>query len=281
MPLMAWDDRQRRTASLASTIAAVVLILFALLANSIAPGDVDTFLLAVLVLILVAAVFQALVVVTGLRAARAAGAGAGAGAESPAFEQGWSPPPPQASQAMAEPITLKCGNCGTVFDVADTGQRPLRHTCPGCGAQGELSAADLGPPPGAPSGYAPAAQAAQTEPITLKCGNCATIFDVPDTGERPLRHVCPGCGSEGVLREEDIGPPTLAAAPAAPPSPTPAPAPVAATAARPAPPKPGVKTVRTLKLRCKSCSTVFTLRDTGERPLYHECPGCKATGVLR
>ncbi|MCA1814454.1 MAG: zinc ribbon domain-containing protein [Halobacteriales archaeon] len=260
-----WAPRQRRKASMASTIAAIALLGFAIVAMLSVPSgsQTGTFLLVILVLLLVTFVFQALVVVTGLKQAPAAQAEG-----NPAWQQAYSPPraaapatPPAMAPAEAQ-LTLKCSSCGTVFDVMDTGERPLRHTCPGCGVQGELSEADLGPAP------------AVGPTITLKCSSCGTVFDVTDTGARPLQHVCPGCGSEGVLREEDLPAPVSLA---------PAPAPVVAS-----PPVQqasrsvagGVR-VKTLKLRCKNCSTVFTLRDNGDRPLYHECPGCKATGVLR
>jgi predicted RNA-binding Zn-ribbon protein involved in translation (DUF1610 family) len=35
--------------------------------------------------------------------------------------------------------------------------------------------------------------------LHLRCESCGTTFDVPDTGERPLVHVCPGCGRKGIL----------------------------------------------------------------------------------
>lgn len=257
VPVMGqWQPRQRRLASLGSTVAAAALLGFAVLAVLIGGAQADVFLAVLLVLLIAMFVFQALVVVTGLKQQSLA-----AGAQG--WEQGLAPP--QGAQAQPQQLTLRCSSCGTVFDVQDTGERPLRHVCPGCGAEGQLTEQDIGP------GSVPsetAAMAPPAEPITLKCGSCGTVFDVQDTGERPLRHVCPGCGAEGELREEDLGP-------------APAPAPAAPAPAPEEPrPKP-TRTVKTLKLRCKSCSTVFTLRDTGERPLYHECPGCKATGVLR
>lgn len=46
-----------------------------------------------------------------------------------------------APEAPAQPIRrlkLRCGGCQTVFVVEDFGQRPIRHSCPGCGKQGEL-----------------------------------------------------------------------------------------------------------------------------------------------
>lgn len=258
-----WQPAERRKASIGSTVAAVALVLFAVAALLMGGSQLELFLLVILVLVLLVAVFQALVVVTGKAQAPLGDGGAGAAD----WQQAYAPLPPAGEAAAAPQVTLKCSSCGTVFDVADTGERPLRHTCPGCGTVGELTEADLGPPPSAAAEETAVAgemaPEAPAEAITLKCGHCGTVFDVTDTGERPLRHTCPGCGSEGVLREEDLGP-------------APAPAPRARGGARAA-----TKTVKTLKLRCKNCSTVFTLRDTGERPLYHECPGCKATGVLR
>jgi predicted nucleic acid-binding Zn-ribbon protein len=249
-----------------STVAALVLLLFAIFAVFAGGSQSGTILLVILLLLIAMFVFQALVVVTGLRQQPLADA-------NPAWQESYAAPAPppiaRSGRASLQTLTLKCSSCGTVFDVEDTGERPLRHVCPGCGSEGQLSEEDIGPGVGAP---APALEAprAAAETITLKCGNCGTIFDVTDTGERPLRHVCPGCGSEGVLREEDLGPAPAAKPKAAPRAPARGPA-----AARP------TKTVKTLKLRCKNCGTVFTPRDTGERPLYHECPGCKATGVLR
>lgn len=38
----------------------------------------------------------------------------------------------------------------------------------------------------------------------LRCEACGTTFDVPDTGQRPLVHVCPGCGRKGVLTARDL-----------------------------------------------------------------------------
>lgn len=35
--------------------------------------------------------------------------------------------------------------------------------------------------------------------LTLRCGACDTVFDMADTGERPLVCPCPACGIEGIL----------------------------------------------------------------------------------
>jgi len=37
-----------------------------------------------------------------------------------------------------EMISLECPACETQFETEDTGERPLRATCPGCGASGKL-----------------------------------------------------------------------------------------------------------------------------------------------
>lgn len=111
--------------------------------------------------------------------------------------------PDAGGAAAAEPsatISLKCGQCGTVFDLADPGTRPLYHTCPGCGAEGVLGATAA--PEAAP--VAPAAPVAEARKplrkLKLRCGACQTVFVVEDFGERPLRHSCPGCGRAGELR---------------------------------------------------------------------------------
>ena len=35
------------------------------------------------------------------------------------------------------------------------------------------------------------------------------------------------------------------------------------------------------KIVCSNCKTVFTIRDTGVRPLKYKCPNCGMEGVLR
>ena len=46
----------------------------------------------------------------------------------------WIPPD------LPEPkkLKLRCGSCKSVFQVQDTGERPLRHRCPSCGKLGEI-----------------------------------------------------------------------------------------------------------------------------------------------
>lgn len=146
----------------------------------------------------------------------------------------------------------------------------------GPGAPATLSEATEPPAaPAAPSGL-PA--------ITLRCGDCGTVFDVTDTGERPLYHTCPGCGAEGVLKEP--APTTAAATPAAPepersPYAPPPPTQSAAPLSSPPPAAPAPAAVRKLKLRCGNCKQVFSIEDTGERPLRRPCPYCARMGEIR
>lgn len=37
------------------------------------------------------------------------------------------------------------------------------------------------------------------ETITLRCPRCTNAFNVVDTGERPLRHICPHCSAKGLF----------------------------------------------------------------------------------
>ncbi|MHB8585318.1 MAG: FmdB family zinc ribbon protein [Thermoplasmatota archaeon] len=49
----------------------------------------------------------------------------------------------------------------------------------------------------------------------------------------------------------------------------------------PASPAPAPKPLPEILLRCTSCGNVFTVVDTGERPLRHACPHCGRVGILR
>ncbi|MHB8585170.1 MAG: hypothetical protein ACYDDF_04955 [Thermoplasmatota archaeon] len=69
--------------------------------------------------------------------------------------------------------------------------------------------------------------------LTLRCSECATIFELEDPGFRPLYHVCPGCGVTGVIEPER--PSTPAPPPAAPrPAPAEVPGAESESMARPA-----------------------------------------------
>lgn len=126
------------------------------------------------------------------------------------------------SKPLAEnQLQVTCGNCSRVYAVADTGERPLYHTCPHCGYTDQTGGnPEANTPPDAepipePS-PAPAAAAAPEawQPqvvereeggemkkfLVLKCGNCYTNFEVPYSTERPLYTQCSNCGRKGVLR---------------------------------------------------------------------------------
>lgn len=150
---------------------------------------------------------------------------------------------------------------------------PARTAAPAMETPQEQATTDGATQAGAPA----PAPAFEPRVLTLRCGDCGTIFDVTDTGERPLYHTCPGCGAEGALRDEP-------AAAAAPPAPEMAPeeSPVEVTPPRPAmveadvPPVP----VKKMKLRCGGCKEVFTIEDSGERPLKRACPHCGRMGQI-
>lgn len=200
-----WEPAQRRTSSLVVlgiAIAAIAGALSMWLLLDDAPGWIYWALVGLLVLVLA---FQA-VLLFAKPTQRAAPAVAEAAPEpAPAVEA--AAPAPQA-------LTLRCGDCGTVFDVTDTGERPLYHACPGCGAEGALRApeAEAAPSPYAPP-YAPpqpepappaapvaaAAPAAGVRKLKLRCGGCKEVFSIEDTGERPLKRGCPHCGRMGVI----------------------------------------------------------------------------------
>lgn len=225
--VMVWEPEQRRVGSLAVLGAAVVVALAALAVwwfVAATPAWVYWALVAVLVVVLLFAVALIFIQRTA-PAAEVAGemamaedvaASAEASAEAPAYEP--------------RVLTLRCGDCGTIFDVTDTGERPLYHTCPGCGAEGALRDPVVEAPPAeaapdayaapeadpapvyapaphapAPHGHAPAAPAPAVgaaptvRKLKLRCGGCKEIFSIDDSGERPLRRGCPHCGRMGQI----------------------------------------------------------------------------------
>lgn len=131
----------------------------------------------------------------------------------------------------------------------------------------------------------PAAGAATAEPggeIDLRCPECAEMFSVEDTGERPLHTECPHCGAEGHV---DIEAPPPSEEPAAEDlygepaeEPGEAPAGGAAAASEPAREEEGGEPIA---LQCPACDTQFEVEDTGERPLEATCPGCGRGGKLK
>lgn len=224
----AWEAPQRRVASyvvlgLAVAIVAAGFIVWALLEST--PDWVYWALVAALGLVLafmVVVLFTEPRVTTADAPETAAAAAAGPVPEASSTET--------TAPTAFEPriLTLRCGDCGTIFDVTDTGERPLYHTCPGCGAEGALrdpveaapaaeaepSPSSYAPPPEqAGSAYAPtsayapppdvAAEATPTPPVVkklkLRCGGCKEVFSIEDTGERPLKRACPHCGRIGKI----------------------------------------------------------------------------------
>ena len=179
----AWDTTRRKEVSIVVMLAALVVVVSAVVLEfMLGTSDLVLNVLAgVLVLLLVV---EAAVHLTAPKATAA---------QAEAAPMSGTPAP----AADVAQLTLKCGQCATVFDVPDTGERPLYHTCPGCGAQGVLNA-----PEEAPAEAAADAAPARTplRKLKLRCAACQTVFVVEDFGERPLRHACPGCGRKGELK---------------------------------------------------------------------------------
>jgi DNA-directed RNA polymerase subunit RPC12/RpoP len=187
-------------------LAALVLVgaLVAYYAFAVASDALYWTLLGLVVLVLlVEAVLHLLP--AGARSARAAvGPGADAGF-APTYD-GSAPAPRPAPRTL----TLRCGDCGTVFDLTDTGERPLYHACPGCGAEGVMR--DPAPAPAQdepPEAYAPPAERLASQQaaaplavkrMKLRCGGCKEVFSIEDTGERPLRRPCPYCARMGEVK---------------------------------------------------------------------------------
>ena len=203
--LRRWDRDQRRVGSLLVLGVAGL----ALVAGLVAWYGFDltaAWLYYVLVgVVVLALVFQ--VLVHALTPPKAAG-WQPSSAQDPA-----APAAPEAPQARGpRTLTLRCGDCGTVFDLTDSGERPLYHACPGCGAEGVMrdptpapapqpDARAFAPPPEAASSpFAAPAPAPAVKRMKLRCGGCKEVFSIEDTGERPLRRPCPYCARMGEVR---------------------------------------------------------------------------------
>lgn len=218
--LRSWEPSRRRTSSLVAMGIAIGFAVVALVAWFLAPDSawlqwLDWALVVLLVLVLA---FIVLLMAMG---------GAKTQTRTPESETAEphmgpsGPMTPGDTVPVAQTMTLRCGDCGTVFDITDTGERPLYHTCPGCGAQGVLKAdeaqaeakaeatpmapmpepepAPMAPAP-APAAAPPAPAAPQPRRLKLRCGGCKEVFVIEDTGERPLRRPCPHCGRMGEIR---------------------------------------------------------------------------------
>ncbi len=217
-----WEAWQRRQASLAvlgvAAVSLLAAVVFYVLGGTAAVWTVTVVLVALIVLLLVEAVIVATGVATEtgsgptwLRAGTAATAGQ-------AMHAGGPPADEDEARPVAE-IDLRCPECGGTFTEQDTGERPLPIQCPHCGVQGK---ADIGAEPETHAHTeddiaerdAPVSGGIGDEPlpgledepaedlpvVTLKCPACDTRFETEDTGERPLKTTCSGCGRKGKLR---------------------------------------------------------------------------------
>ncbi|GEM_PF-3556900 len=200
--LRAWGNDQRRVGSLLALILAAAFLVAALVVYFVLGQDGAIAYWTLLVLVALALLFEVLLLVLRPKAASPAAepAAAAAPAEArPEPEPQWDAPAPKPAPAPVRTLTLRCSDCGTVFDVADTGERPLRHVCPGCGAEGTLR--DEVPAPAAPAvPLPPPPVAIPVKRLKLRCGGCKEVFTIEDSGERPLRRPCPYCGRTGEVR---------------------------------------------------------------------------------
>lgn len=203
-----WEPAQRRVGSLLVLGLAVLVLAGALVAWYAFGVASDALYWTLLALVALVLVFEVLLYAlpAGARTARHAAMGPASREEyAPPQEQGERAPAPRAAPRT---LTLRCGDCGTVFDLTDTGERPLYHACPGCGAEGVLRDPVPAPAPAAePEAYAPPAErlvaqqaAAPLKRLKLRCGGCKEVFAIEDTGERPLKRACPNCGRMGMIR---------------------------------------------------------------------------------
>lgn len=196
-----WEAPQRRVGSLLALAVAALVVVAALVTYAFArEAAAVAYWALVVVLVLVLAWMGVLLFVGGARSVPTPSSGEAHPHYGPA---GPAPAPAPAPAGEHATLTLRCGDCGTIFDITDTGERPLYHACPGCGAEGALREppAAYAPEP-APEPMAPPAAPAPAAPkrLKLRCGGCKQVFVIEDTGERPLRRPCPHCGRTGEIR---------------------------------------------------------------------------------
>lgn len=210
--LRAWSNDQRRVGSVLVLAVAGAILLAGVLTFVFlqTAGEVVYWILAVLLLLLLA--------VEGAVFALAGKAATPTPSHDGAPEPHYGPSGPSgaavAPRHEARILTLRCGDCGTEFELTDTGERPMHHVCPGCGLEGVMRD-ELAPSeapdaqPHADEGYSAGQAMAEPEPtpppppvkkLKLRCGGCREVFSIEDTGERPLRRPCPHCGRVGEVR---------------------------------------------------------------------------------
>lgn len=254
----AWTDRDRHFGSIVVVIAVAALLVVGIVLQLAARSVADVVLWVLVALVALLFAYEVGAVVWGLRAANAASAASAAAAvdeesadAAAAAETAWRPD--DRADAFAPPADE---------DYADAGA---------AAAPEDEAASEWAPPPAdpEPSGAA-AAPASGANILTLRCGECQTEFDVEDSGVRPLYHVCPGCGAEGVLRAERT--PLQNVDPARP---------VERLQKKDDWVPPDLPDPKDIKLRCGACKHVFQVVDNGERPLRHRCPNCGKLGEIR
>lgn len=210
MDLASWPDREKRMGSLVALGVVVLAVVGGLVTYFVAPGSIGLVSWILVAIVALALVFLVLLLVLKARAAPAAETQAEAHemhaghahaepAQHAASDSAYAPPAPAPAPPQVQTLTLRCGDCSTVFDVSDTGERPLYHTCPGCGAEGALRDVGIVAPIAAPTPPASAAPATHKR-LRLRCGGCKEVFAIDDSGERPLRRPCPHCGRTGEIR---------------------------------------------------------------------------------
>lgn len=230
-----WEPELRRKASLGVLLGAAVIVIAGILIYGLLPEQAGWFLILAIVLVALLLAFEAAVLVTGIAREEGKGPAWLTAADIAPLPKQRGAGGRAIDEELYERIDLKCPECGNIFSAPDTGERPLHTTCPHCGAEGHVDGLpdptlkDEAEPEQAhehtqghghgASMYAPPASSglgdldaealgeeADAEPdeeivvISLKCPACATKFSVDDTGERPLRAACPGCGRSGRLK---------------------------------------------------------------------------------
>ncbi len=209
-----WDRSQRRMGSLLAIGVVALLVLVALITYAFAREKAIALYWVFVVLVVLVLVYEILVLVLGSRSDRAQPTAQAEDAMMAAAPAPRAAAPAPVPNYDSPTLTLRCGDCGTVFEVTDTGDRPLYHKCPGCDAEGVLR--DLPPldapapspepaPAYEPPAYAPTPVAVVPTPaaikrVKLRCGGCKQVFAIDDAGERPMRSVCPHCGRKGEIK---------------------------------------------------------------------------------
>lgn len=185
--LRLWDDETRRLASLIVLGLAGVFLVGALLYFGIDAAGSGWFLwvaIAVLALLLLA---EAAIIATGVAREEGgpewlAGPQAAATTTQEPAERGPAsePAPEPESETEHVHVDLKCPQCGDLFSVHDTGERPLHTQCPHCGAEGHVDLET--PPPGSvhdrKAEAEPATHASAREPF----GDIDPVADVEGIG---------------------------------------------------------------------------------------------------